>query len=474
MKTKFLLLLIFSFTHIIQAQEYYYSLEDFMNNNNLLIAQDISMIDNEINNDNFQLLKKSFLPLVSLNLNLPGYRHSISNILQPDGSYAFREINYADSNVGLSITQKIPWTGGEITISNSLRRLDIVNDNNNNTSYSASWLSLKLTQPLSFFNQYKWDKKIMRNNFILTNIKIEKNYYDALETALNDYFEILEIQTKIELLAKQINDTEKINLRIQNLIMAGRRKQLDSVEVQLELLNKHNELNSNKNQKKIIFQNLDQLYKININNSFKLKFPDMSIKLKSEEYYVKKFEELNEHYKRNILIPLKKEKEKLEKERIFNATLSAGIGYNTSQNELENVFSNPNQSQIFTVSIDIPILNFGKKKLEYLIAKKQLSAEELKINQEKISNIKNMKVIYEQIIFQKSQIKQLDKKIKLLKLKIKNYRRLLSENYILIEDYFQSEYEIYDSHINKIEVAHNLFLNIIKLEKYSSEKILTW
>lgn len=146
--------------NIASNSQNHFSINDFIENSKKSIDYVNFKKEKLIDEKENRLFHEKFLPDVSLNFTLPSYNRSISNVIQPDGTIAFRESNNANSRVNLSVSQKIPFTGGELSVTNSFNRLDLFSDNENSTSYSASWIGLNLSQPLNFFNSIKWDKKI--------------------------------------------------------------------------------------------------------------------------------------------------------------------------------------------------------------------------------------------------------------------------------------------------------------------------
>lgn len=160
MKNILLFGILLSFSMVSSQEKNTYTVQDFitLSKNSLEAKKNGKLF--AIAGYNNSIFKKSMLPSISMNLTLPNYNRSITEVLQPDGTYAFRESNSANSNLGLSISQKIPFTGGEISVSNSLNRLDLFGENDRSTSYSASWVGVNISQPLTFFNSLRWDTKI--------------------------------------------------------------------------------------------------------------------------------------------------------------------------------------------------------------------------------------------------------------------------------------------------------------------------
>ena len=88
----------------------------------------------------------SYLPQLSLNGNVPGYYSSINAITLPDGSSIFTPQSQASSNLGLSLSQKIPFTGGQLFLSSALNRIDLMDTKTQ--YYKSSPFSMTLQQPL--------------------------------------------------------------------------------------------------------------------------------------------------------------------------------------------------------------------------------------------------------------------------------------------------------------------------------------
>ena len=74
------------------------------------------------------------LPQFSLTATLPSYSRSIQTVVQPDGSQRFTPTQSTRADLGLLMTQAIPFTGGTFFVSSSLTRLDVTS-----TTSLRSW-----------------------------------------------------------------------------------------------------------------------------------------------------------------------------------------------------------------------------------------------------------------------------------------------------------------------------------------------
>ena len=83
---------------------------------------------------NYRYYRANYLPSLSLSAD-PSLNRSINKITQNDGSLRFLEQNVLSSDLTMSLTQNIPWTGGYVFLESSLQRIDQLND------HSFSWQS---------------------------------------------------------------------------------------------------------------------------------------------------------------------------------------------------------------------------------------------------------------------------------------------------------------------------------------------
>lgn len=361
-----------------------FKVDDFINNSEKSIENLKKNKYIKINRNEDALFYKSFLPDIGLNFTFPAYNRSIAEVAQPDGTFAFKESNTANSRVNLSLSQKIPFTGGRLTISNSLNRLDLFGDTQNTTSYSASWMGINLSQPLNFFNAMKWDRKIQEAKFEYNNIMNLKNGVGIKKKAINNYFELLKIKNQKDIINKRLEVTQKYKKHIVSLINAGKTMAYDSIDVELKLLNEQKNLrflNKAENLKiegiNTFFQN--ELFK----KSDSLTIPVINLNLKEIDFYINQYLEIYYIIEKNNLLSHQKNIKQLEKNRFYSANLSVGVGFNNSSQEYTGIFKNPNESQNFSISLNVPLLDFSKKRIELEIIRTQYDVEVLNSEQEK-------------------------------------------------------------------------------------------
>ena len=107
----------------------------------------------------YRTYKSELLPEIVVTGTLPYYTKSYNPYQSEDGSYKYVSNDYSQVNLGLSITQNIPLTGGKISIESSMQRLNQYG-NNSFTRYKSIPGAITLEQPVFGFNRVGWMRKI--------------------------------------------------------------------------------------------------------------------------------------------------------------------------------------------------------------------------------------------------------------------------------------------------------------------------
>lgn len=429
----------------------------------------------ELNNKEYRLFNKSFLPDFSLNFSLPSYNRSISEVMQPDGSYAFRESNSANSKVSLSLTQKIPFTGGKITISNSLNRLDLFGDDQRSTSYSASWLGINFSQSLTFFNEMKWENKIQQAKYNYNNLINRQKRIDIKKAAVRHYFELAKIKKQAVLIDAEWISASKYKKIVKDLISAGRIMAYDSIDVELRLLDI---------QRNQVFLKKGEALKIKSINSFfnseiirdsdQLPVPGLNFEVQSPDAYIESYLLVHQIVAANSLTGLDKNIRQLQSMKYYSANLSLGVGFNNATDQYQDIFKDPNQSQNFSISLSLPLLDFGKRKTEFQISKTKYEIEALNLELDKRNTIERINLtvqeirdLYEALKIEKSRSALLQNKLKLME-------KLLFAQKVLYAEYSDAERLSYDANIEIMNITEQIYNKVTDLEQITLTDIIKY
>ena len=444
---------------------------------NIKSTTEISNIEknNNIKTKEYSLYNKSFLPDIALNFILPSYNRSISEILQPDGNYAFRESNNANSKVNLSLTQKLPFTGGQISVSNSFNRLDTFEKGDVTTSYSASWLGVSLSQPLNFFNEMKWDRQLQSVQVQYNTLEYQKVQIDIKKKSVVAFFEMLEIQNEKIINSKGLAVANTYRKVLKKLVESGRTMAYDSIDIELKFLDLQKRARFLAKAELLKAESINHFFNTKmINENDVLETPKLKMDLKEVKYYIDQYLELHNIREKSRLLGMIKNIKKLENSRFYSANLTVGAGFNNASNLYDDIFQNPNQSQNFSISLSIPLLDFGKKRIELEISHTDYEIETANLSQERGLTIERITFLYEEILDLIAGLELQDARIKLLKLKLKTMENLLYAQNILLKDFSEAENDYYGSLSERLSIIKSAYEKLIEMESITLTNIITY
>jgi outer membrane protein TolC len=362
----------------------------------------------------FRLYKKSYLPTLSLSGTLPAFNRSISKITMPDGSEAFVSQSFGNYSGSLSLTQPIPFMGGQFFVSSGLQRLDIYQDNTV-TSYLANLVNIGIRQPFSLYNPYKWQRKIEP----LYYKEAKQAYIEALENAalqaIELYFSLLEAQTNFELNLQNQTNTDTLLFITRERYAVGKITEDEVLQIEVNLLNltfQIEELQNTLQDKQAALADF-----LNIPaGAFILLMPEIlnvstiSREKAYEQAIVNGSQEIA-HQRR--LLEAQREVARTKSENGFSVDLYASFGLSQSASLLKDAYRNPLDQEQITLNFNIPILNWGTAKIKRKRAQVQLSNVSLTIDQEKLTFKRQVNNTVNQFNIQSTQLQVVQKTIEL-------------------------------------------------------------
>lgn len=102
------------------------------------------------------VFRSGLLPQLSLAGTLPSYNRSIIQVVQPDGSTVFRPQDQTNTTMNLTLSQKLPGTGGDLFVSSSLARLSLSGQQSRET-WSSTPITVGIRQEIFRPNVTAWE-----------------------------------------------------------------------------------------------------------------------------------------------------------------------------------------------------------------------------------------------------------------------------------------------------------------------------
>ncbi len=331
----------------------------------------------------YKNFKSSFLPQVRIDATLPSYSNSTRRITNDSGQDIFVNQNQSRLDANLSITQSVPFTGGQLSLNTQAERIDIYGTNAQ-TGYSVVPFSINYYQNSLFYNAYKWNKKI--EPLIFEESKkafIESMEQIALNTSTR-FFRLLKVQRQLKISEKNLSNQDTLFQIAKARFKMGKIAENDLLQMELSLLNSKNNVISNQISLKRARQNLTRYLGLK-NEKFELEIPKDLVLFKVE--VEKALEEAKSNRKsviefRRRRLEAEKELARVKGENKLEINIRANFGISQQGPVFNELFTNFNRQQNVTLGLGIPIFDWGVAKSKRKMAKANLDLVNTNIEEE--------------------------------------------------------------------------------------------
>lgn len=320
-----------------------------------------------------KLFTTSLLPQLGANIMAPNFFKTVRQVEQPNGSLALQAVSQNSAAIGLSVSQNIAQTGGRLFVQSNIERFD--DFANDYKQYSGIPIRIGLEQPINSFNALKWQKKIAP-----LRLQEARRVYSMQSEAVNGLaviytFEVL-LAKKNQQIAKSNQAVNQELLRIaEERLSLGNISQNELLQLQMELNLAQKELSTANFQVEKATSNLWAFLGEESNKPLRIALPEQLYTTKIEE------EQALAHAQQYRPELLTIERELLEAEMALNkakkdygiqANLFAAIGWVGGNPELPPVYHQAQNQQQLSLQINIPIVDWGRRKAAVSIAREEL------------------------------------------------------------------------------------------------------
>ena len=393
--------------------------------------------------------KAIFKPQIGFTATLPNVNRSVSQINLPEGT-RFINNSFMTNSVGLNLNQVISSTGGSVFVSTDLERLDQFAQNgiDASSSYLSSPIRVGFNQPFLRQNPFKWDKKEAEINYDLAKKQYVEDKESIAFDAVNNFFDLY--TTKLSLI-EAINNRDyldSIALNAKGRYEVGRISETDLLQMQLGAKNA---------------DGLRDFLGLSNEVEFDLSAPEAittyTVDKEKALEFARKHRSQTEQFRLNM-VRAERQVELAQKNNGPNLQLSGSFGLTKSSDELRGAYNNLLDQERVSLSINIPIADFGRTKAQREIAKSNLERTKLQVRQNEVSFEREIMVNVEQFELKRSQLqlseealeialKRLDiakKRFQIGKIDVTNLNIAIQEEQNARQQYFNNLWDLWRAH----------------------------
>ena len=144
--------------------------------------------------------------------------------------------NYNMSNsLGIRARQNVTFTGGTLTLSNDLTRIDQFGVGGR--TWYAQPITLTYSQPIFAYNQFKWDKLISPKQYERAKRTYLESMEDVTLAAVTDYFDVMVAQKVLETSVTNYENTTRMLSIARERLALGSVTRDEYLQLELRMLN---------------------------------------------------------------------------------------------------------------------------------------------------------------------------------------------------------------------------------------------
>lgn len=322
---------------------------------------------------NYRYYRANYLPSVTLTSS-PYINKEMNKITQSDGTAMFIRQDQFGADLTLKVNQNISLTGGSFFLKSSLNRLDEFQ--NRSTAYSSQPLVIGYEQSLFGYNSLKWDKKIEPIRYR----EAKKQYSETLElisaTACNHFFSLASAQSELDMARQNYASADTLFRMAQGRYEIGTITENEMLQLEINRLNEETNVMDAEINLREVQQSIRTFLRLEDSAELGLIIPDS---VPDFEVSVSKALELAlqnspdpEYYRRIV-----KESESNLAYAKANARIKADLyvqfGLSQTGADIGQSLSNLMHQEYASVSLSLPILDWGRARGKVKVASSQLA-----------------------------------------------------------------------------------------------------
>jgi outer membrane protein len=354
----------------------------------------------------FRTFQAGFMPALSLSATLPRFSRSINPVTQGDGSIKYIEQTQSNATLGLSLTQNLSMTGGQLFMTSDLQRLDFFTTPTS-TNYSANPVSIGIRQPLFKFNDFKWQRKIEPLRYQEAEKKLIEDREQIALTAVSMFFDLLSTQISMKVQMTNLANNDTLYKIAKGRFNIGTIAENDLLQLELQLLSAQSQVENMKLDLENKVFNLKSYLRLQNDVAIELIPPTKTsnIKIEADKAIEQSMENRSVYpaYKRRLL-EAQNNVLKAKASSHFTANLVALYGTTQSSPELAGVYRSPSDLEQVSISLQVPILDWGQGKGRVKIAESNQALEQSSVEQQTIDSKQEVYLKVRQFNIQQSQV----------------------------------------------------------------------
>ena len=336
----------------------------------------------------FRTYQAQRLPSLTMNLTPAQYYRDITRRYDSENDldvYRKQQSFYAGGS--MEVKQNIDWLGGTFVLDSDLGYIRNFGDNTY-SQFTSVPVRIGYNQSLLGYNPFKWSRKIEPLKYEKVKKEYIYNVEGVSEEVTTHFFTLAMAQAEYDLARENVASSDTLYVTGQQRHKIAAISQADLLTLKLDAVNARNALqNADIALKRAMFS-LASYLGFDKNTEIRLQLPGKPLQMNvSVDEALVLARENNPTFlsQRQQVLEAEQTLDKTKKEAMFNASVSASVGFNQVSDKFRNVYRDLLQQDVVSVSLSIPLVDWGVRKGKKNMAKNNLNVVKISSEQGSLS-----------------------------------------------------------------------------------------
>lgn len=354
----------------------------------------------------YRSFRAQYLPSLNLNGSLANFNRSLITLQDYNtGMIRYAENYNMTNDLTLSIRQNIALTGGTLSLSTSLQRLDQFGPQRSINWY-AQPIYLSYMQSLWGFNSLKWDKKTEPRNFEIAKRQYLENMEQVTISAADCFWNLNAARVSYENAMQSFEESKRLYKAAQTRFQMGTITRDNLLQLELKMLNDSLSIQSQKvslrSAQNTLCSYIGYQEDTELTLTISYAIPDLTLN----------YDDVLEKALENSSFNISQEVQRIEADRSvaqakanrgLSASVNARFGMSDDGETLGKAFTQLKDQEVIGVSFSVPILDWGQGKGRVQMAKAQAETTKSRLTQSLLDYRQDIMVRVMQFNNQRSQ-----------------------------------------------------------------------
>lgn len=336
----------------------------------------------------FRTYQAQRLPSLTMNLTPAQYYRDITRRYDSENDldvYRKQQSFYAGGS--LEVKQNFDLLGGTFVLDSDLGYIRNFGDNTY-SQFTSVPVRIGYNQSLLGYNPFKWSRKIEPLKYEKVKKEYIYNVEGVSEEVTTHFFTLAMAQAEYDLARENVASSDTLYVTGQQRHKIAAISQADLLTLKLDAVNARNALqNADIALKRAMFS-LASYLGFDKNTEIRLQLPGKPLQMNvSVDEALVLARENNPTFLslRQQVLEAEQTLDKTKKEAMFNASVSASVGFNQVSDKFRNVYRDLLQQDVVSVSLSIPLVDWGVRKGKKNMAKNNLNVVKISSEQGSLS-----------------------------------------------------------------------------------------